>query len=158
MQMRVACVLVLAFAATLPGSEKSREQERRQEKEEEAIYQFVARRLDAQDARAKSGLQVLKYWRGSRRMHSSCVRRAIRGTDSRQLEVVLLEAPAGDWPNYDFSVAFLLSNGRVVDWKACWTYRRTALQSQTLMIEDVDGDGFMDVAISNGPGGISTSG
>jgi hypothetical protein len=152
MQMRVACVLVLAFGATLPGSDKSRERERQQEKEEEAIYQFVARSLEAQGTRAKSGLLDLKYWRGSRRMHSSCVRHAIRGKDSRQLEVVLLEAPAGDWPNYDFGVAFLVSNGRVVDWKACWTYRRTALLSQALMVEDVDGDGFVDVAFRMGPG------
>jgi hypothetical protein len=141
---------VLAFGATLPGSDKSREQKRQQEKEEEAIYQFVARSLEAQGARAKSGLLDLNYWHGSG--HSSCVRRAVRGTDSRQLEVVLLEAPAGDWPNYDFGVAFLVSNGRVVDWKACWTYRRTALLSQALMVEDVDGDGFVDVAFRMGPG------
>src|SRR5262249_6865863 len=41
-------------------------------------------------------------------------------------------------------MAFLLVDKRVVDWASCWTYNRTA--NQELLLEDVDGDGFPDVA------------
>jgi hypothetical protein len=44
----------------------------------------------------------------------------------------------------DFSMALLLVENRVIDWASCWTCNRTA--NQDLLLEDVDGDGFLDVA------------
>ncbi len=41
-------------------------------------------------------------------------------------------------------MAILLVDGRAVDWASCWTSNRIA--NQELLLEDVDGDGFVDVA------------
>jgi hypothetical protein len=70
--------------------------------------------------------------------------------NSKPLEVVLFQYPASDWPNWDFAVVFLLSNDRVIDWKANWSYRRTAVLSQEPVIQDIDGDGFPDVGFRIG--------
>jgi hypothetical protein len=58
--------------------------------------------------------------------------------------VVLIEVPAAAMPGYDLSMAFLLLDKRVVDWASCWSYNRTA--TQEVLLEDVDGDGSLDVA------------
>ncbi len=62
----------------------------------------------------------------------------------KKAEVVLFEAPTGQIPGEDFSMAILLVDGRAVDWASCWTSNRIA--NQELLLEDVDGDGFVDVA------------
>ena len=41
-------------------------------------------------------------------------------------------------------MAFLLVEKRVVDWASCWTYNRIA--NQELLLEDVEGDGGLDVS------------
>jgi len=68
----------------------------------------------------------------------------VKTKDGKAAEVVFLRAPYGLWHDTDLSMAFLLDEKRVIDWVSCWTYDRTA--KQELLLEDVDGDGFQDVA------------
>src|SRR5262249_2175925 len=70
--------------------------------------------------------------------------------DGKMAEVYLLTAPAMSLPSEDLSMAFLLIDHKIIDWASCWTNNRTA--QQDLQIEDVDGDGFADLAFRAKPG------
>src|SRR5262249_3383318 len=98
-----------------------------------------------QGDRAKTARLELEYWHQNQRFFPSApVRKSMKTKDGKAAEVILLSASEMSIPGTDFSMAFLLVEKRVVDWASCWTYNRTA--SQDLQLEDVDGDGFLDVA------------
>jgi hypothetical protein len=95
--------------------------------------------------RAASARLELKYWhKRSALLGGPPVRKPVGTTDGKAAEIVFLSAPALSMPGTDFSMALLLIDKRVVDWASCWTYNRTA--NQELLLEDVDGDGNVDVA------------
>jgi hypothetical protein len=95
--------------------------------------------------RAKSARLELEYWHNDHYCFlDPPVRKSVKTKDGKAAEVVFLSLPAHTMPGTDFSMAFLLVEKRVVDWASCWTYNRTA--NQKLQLEDVDGDGFLDVA------------
>jgi hypothetical protein len=112
---------------------------------EKAIFRELLRTLPKTGARAQSARLELEYWRQAPWSFLTPPRRKrVKTTDGKDAEVVLLESPSGSMPGTDFSMAFLLVNRRVVDWASCWTYNRTA--NQKLLLENVDGDGSLDVA------------
>jgi hypothetical protein len=76
----------------------------------------------------------------------------VKTKDAKPAEVIFLTAPSMTMPGTDFSMAFLLVEKRVVDWASCWTNNRTA--NQELQLEDVDGDGFLDVAFRASDGWV----
>jgi hypothetical protein len=78
------------------------------------------------------------------------VYKSVKTKDGKTGEIILLTAPASTNPGTDFAMAFLLLDGVVVDSASCWTYNRTA--EQELLLEDVDGDGFLDLAFRARPG------
>ncbi len=94
--------------------------------------------------RASSARMELDYWYQHKDWFSSSIRKAVKTKDGKAAEVLLLNAPGDEYAGNDFSLAFLMVDNRVVDWASCWTYNRTA--SQELLLEDVDGDGALDLA------------
>ena len=111
----------------------------------EATYKELLAGLPREGRRADSARLELKYWHDdSWRFLNPLVRKTVKTRDGQAAEVIFLTAPSRSVPGTDFSMAFLLVGKRVVDWASCWTYNRTA--TQELLLEDVDGDGFADVA------------
>jgi hypothetical protein len=108
------------------------------------VYRELIRSLPTKGQRARSARLELDFWRRSRPFALPPVRKAIKTKDGKAAEIVMLGAPAHGTPGIDFSMAFLLVRGRVVDWASCWTYNRTA--GQEVRLEDVDGDGLLDLA------------
>lgn len=114
----------------------------------DAIYaEFVA----AIPKDKKSVRKDLEYWHERQRYFERHwpvprppVRKSVRTADGQVAEVVLLYAPALSMPGFDVAVAFLLVEHRVVDCASCRACNRTA--SQNLQLEDVDGDGLLDVS------------
>jgi hypothetical protein len=109
-----------------------------------AVYVEINKTLPRDGQRAKSARLELDYWYHSELWLKSVLRKSVKTKDGKAAEVLLLEAPAAGMPGQDFSMAFLLVDRRVVDWASCWTYNRTA--QQELQLEDVDGDGVLDLA------------
>ena len=135
--------------------------ERRAIAEYEAVYNAVLRTLPKGGARAKTARLELDYWlRDWRdgpliRFWSAPPRRiSVTTTDGKPADVICLDVQTMMMPGQEFSMAFLLIDQRVVDWASCWTYNRTA--SQRLLLEDVNDDGFVDVAfrVDRGPWGL----
>jgi hypothetical protein len=112
------------------------------ESDEDVIFRELSAQLPSRGERAASARLELQYWRQN--FFSPAVRKLVKSKDGKTVEIVLLEAPADSMPGEAFSMALLVVDKRVVDWASCWTYNRTA--NQELLLEDVDGDGFLDVA------------
>jgi hypothetical protein len=115
----------------------------------DALFRELLQGLPTDTERAKSARLELEYWHKHAwtfawTFPDPPARKSVKTKDGKTAEVVLLRAPAMSMPGEDFSMAFLLVEKRVVDWASCWTYNRTA--NQDLQLEDVDGDGFLDVA------------
>jgi hypothetical protein len=111
----------------------------------DVLFRELMAGLPKDGERAKSARLELEYWH--KREFGFLfppIRNSVKTKDGTAAEIVFLSAPAMSMPGTDFSMAFLLIEKRVVDWASCWTYNRTA--SQELLLEDVDGDGFPDVA------------
>jgi hypothetical protein len=106
-----------------------------------AIYKELTKGLSGNNQRAESARLELDYW--YRGVWKAFVRKVVKTRDGKASEIVLLKAPGMSVPGVDFSMAFLVVDKRVVDWTSCWTYNRTA--SQDAQLEDVDGDGFVDL-------------
>lgn len=107
------------------------------------VYAELRKTLRPTDQRSRSALAHLAYaevWHAEQKPQ----RVSVKTADGKNAEVVMIEVPAHGMPGYDFSIAFLLVDKRVVDWASCWTYNRIA--DQRLLLEDVDGDGFVDIA------------
>jgi hypothetical protein len=112
----------------------------------EALYQYLSKRLTSVNDPAGSAMRQLQYWRRHETELAPSVHRVVRAIDGKAIDVFLIRAPSSHWPNTDFSMAVIATNGRIIDWRSCWTSRRTALVSQDLILEDVDGDGSLDIA------------
>jgi hypothetical protein len=111
----------------------------------DAIFKELAAGLPKEGQRAISARLELEYWHNNDwGFLTPPVRKPVKTRDGTAAEIVFLDAPARGMPDHAFSMAFLLVDNRVVDWVSCWTYNRTAIQE--LLLEDVDGDGFPDVA------------
>jgi hypothetical protein len=111
----------------------------------DAVYRELLAGIPKESERGKSARLELEY----RHKHElpglfPPVRKPVKTKDGKAAEVVFLPAPSMQMHGTDFSMAFLLVEKRVIDWVSCWTYNRTA--EQELLLEDVDGDGFQDVA------------
>jgi len=133
----LTCWLVPA-AAQDPGAPSK-------ESAADAIFKELAAGLPKDGQRAISARLELEYWHKHQwGFLNPAVRKPVKTKDGNAAEVVFLTAPAMSLPGTDFSMAFLLVDKRVVDWASCWTYNRTA--NQELLLEDVNGDGFSDVA------------
>jgi hypothetical protein len=114
------------------------------EEQTDPVSEEIRATLRGTDQRSRSAIAQLDYaskW-GSRRRKPT--RRPVKTADGKAAEVVMFEVPSMSMPGHDFSIAFLLIDKRTVDWASCWTYNRTA--TQELLLEDVDGDGFLDLA------------
>jgi hypothetical protein len=105
-----------------------------------ATYQQILRTLPREGQRAKSARLELEYW--YKQSFANVVRKPVETRDGKSAEVVFLNAPTLNSPA--FSMAFLMVDNRVIDWASCWTFN--GLANQKLMLEDVDGDGCLDVA------------
>jgi hypothetical protein len=112
--------------------------------DDQAVYRELIRTLPTKGQRARSARLELDKWRASRPFAAPAVRKTIKTKGGKPAEIVVLDVPSLGMPGIDFSMAFLLIRGRVVDWASCWTYNRTALQE--VRLEDVDGDGAVDLA------------
>jgi hypothetical protein len=111
----------------------------------DATYRELVAKLTKQVPHPESARLELDYWHDDRwGLFSPPVRRWVRTKDGKTAEVILLDAPCMSNPGTDFSMAFLLVDKRVVDCVSCWTYSRTA--NQSIQLEDVDGDGHLDLA------------
>lgn len=111
----------------------------------DAVFRELFAGLSKDVKRPKAAQVLLEYWHESERvLPCSSVRKPVMTKDGKAAEVVFLTGPPGPIPGNDFSVAFLLVDKRVIDWASCWTCNRTA--HQELLLEDVDGDDFLDVA------------
>jgi hypothetical protein len=108
----------------------------------ETIYRELSKKLSTADESTKGAQVELDYWNDSFAAMSE--KKSVNLKSGKTAELYLLSSPAMSMPGEDFSMAFLLIDGRITDWKPCWTYNRTA--SQTIMLEDVDGDGKPDLA------------
>lgn len=117
-----------------------------EESASDAIFQELTNGLPTDGQRANSARLELEYWHKHQWsfLGNSFVRKHVKTKDGFSADVVFLTAPAMSMPGTDFSMAFLLLDKRVVDWASCWTHNRTA--KQELLLEDVDGDGVLDVA------------
>jgi hypothetical protein len=118
----------------------------------QVLYKYLSQRLTMANDPAGSAQRQLQYWLRHASVRAPSVHRVVRAADGKSVDVILLKAPAWDWPNVDFSMAVVLKEGRIIDWRSCWTSRRTALISQDLVLEDVDGDGLVDVSFRMTPG------
>jgi hypothetical protein len=107
-----------------------------------ALYRELLAGLPKDGACAKSAKLELEYWHESH--WTSAVRRSVMTRDGKKAEVIFLSAPSLSMPGDDLSMAFLLVERHVIDWVSCWTYNRIA--NHELLLEDVDGNGFQDVA------------
>ena len=107
------------------------------------IFAELRKTLRPANQRSRSALAHLAY---AEQCESELKpeRARIKTTDAHRAEVVMIEVLAKSIPGDDLSMAFLLVDKQVVDWASCWTHNRTA--NQKLLLEDVDGDGFVDVA------------
>ena len=91
---------------------------------------------------ARLELEFWYYWPFWQ--HQQPERTFVMTKEGKNAEVIFLTGSANCVPGTDFSLAFLLVEQRVVDWASCRTKNR--FSSQKLLLEDVDGDGFLDVS------------
>ncbi|MFL5244486.1 MAG: hypothetical protein ACJ8FY_20495 [Gemmataceae bacterium] len=110
----------------------------------DSVYRELLAGIPKKSNRAKSAKLELEYWHKHEFLTFPPVRKHVTTKDGKAAEVVFLRAPSWLFHGPDFSMAFLLVEKRVIDWVSCWTHDRFA--TQELLLEDVDGDGFQDVA------------
>jgi hypothetical protein len=110
----------------------------------DALYKDLTAGLPASGPRAAAARAELAYWHASRVSFVAPAQKRVLTLDGKDCEVVLLAVPAASMPGMGFSMALLVVDKRTVDWVSCWTYNRIARQD--LLLEDVDGDGEVDVA------------
>jgi len=109
------------------------------------LYQDLsARLLQARPLDRSAQLELYYWYRSDWHFLNPPQRRRVQTRGGGCAEVVLLKRPAMSMPGTDFSMAILLVDGKAVDWRSCWTYNRIA--EQAIQLEDVDGDGFLDLA------------
>ncbi len=153
----VLCALVVLTSSAVSRGDSRRDalikcrrelQQRRNQAEE--LRSRVIRDLKSDPTRTRNALRLLEVWNNEWGIRSFAVSQTVPVKNSKPLEAVLFQYPASDWPNSDLAVVFLLSNDRVIDWKANWSSRRTAVLSQEPVIQDIDGDGFPDVGFRIG--------
>lgn len=140
-----ALTLAIMTACPFPGGGLDNLRNKWEEFGVQIVYWDLSAKLCKARPLDRSAQLELDYWRRSE-WHSRFppARRAVKTKSGERVEVVLLERPAMSLPGTDFSMAFLLVEGQVVDWASCWTYNRIACQS--LRLEDADGDGFPDLS------------
>jgi hypothetical protein len=116
------------------------------------VYKDIVRTLPTTGGRARSARLELDYWYHNRGLTSQVPahRKSVKTKDGVMAEVILLQAPSHTMPGTDFSMAFLLVEKKVIDWASCWSSNRTA--TQDIQLEDVDKDGFLDLAFRAGEG------
>lgn len=111
----------------------------------DAIFKELSDGLLKCGQRAISARLEVEYWHKKQwSFFSSSVRKPVKTKDGKAAELIFITAPANSIPGNAFSMAFLLVDKCIVDWVSCWTSNRIA--NQELLLEDVDGDGFSDVA------------
>jgi|SRR5215469_10784639 len=119
-----------------------------QDSEESAadlIFKELMAGLPRDGQRGTSARLELEYWHEHQwGWLKPPARKPVKTREGKAAEIVFLSAPAMSMPGTDFSMALLVVDKRVVDWASCWTSNRVANQESVL--EDVDGDGFSDVA------------
>jgi hypothetical protein len=133
----LGCASLAPLFAGQPDSKPERS-------DRDIAYEQIKQTLPKDSQRAKSARLELDCWY----RHPTSVRGAIwksaQTKDGKTAEVLLLDTPSPSMPGTDFSMAFLLVDKRVVDWASCWSNNRIA--QQQLLLEDVDGDGILDLA------------
>ena len=133
----LGCASLAPLFAGQPDSKPERS-------DRDIAYEQIKQTLPKDSQRAKSARLELDCWY----RHPTSVRgpiwKSAQTKDGKTVEVLLLDAPSPSMPGTDFSRAFLLVDKRVVDWASCWSNNRIA--QQQLLLEDVDGDGILDLA------------
>jgi hypothetical protein len=119
-------------------------------KPRDPIYQEVAKSIRGTDPRSVSARLQLQEVESSNMFDVPPVKESVKTVDGKIAKVVLFNAPRIDLPTYEMAIGFLLVDGRVVDWASNWVY--ITYLGQDLRLEDVDGDGFIDVAFRAKPG------
>ncbi len=131
---------------TVPGAKAAVELQA--DPETETVYRELMGRLHKEGPRATSARLELESWHehnhGIGSFLNSPDRHWIKTKDGESAEIVLIRQPACSMPGIDFSMAFLLVGDRVVDWASCLSHNRIARHEPRL--EDVDGDGAVDLA------------
>jgi hypothetical protein len=138
-----ALVAILAASCLLPGNAADPWCPP-QPSDKPAAYWELVKGLPVTGPRAISARLQLDYWYEQDQDASPPIRRPVKTKDGKSGEVVVLGVRAATMPGTDFSMAFLLVEGRIVDWASCWTYNRTA--THRMLLEDVDGDGCIGLA------------
>jgi len=111
------------------------------------IYEEVAKSIRGAEPRSISARLQLHEAEDRNMLDTPPVKETVRTVDGKSATVVLFNVPAVD---IDFAMAFLLIDGRTLDWESCWIYNRYLCEE--LRLEDVDGDGFIDIAFRAKPG------
>jgi hypothetical protein len=73
---------------------------------------------------------------------------SVKTKDAKAAEVLFLISPSTTWPGSDCYVAYLFVDAQIVDSAMCWSYNR--LPKCKLLLEDVNGDGSLDVVCRSG--------
>jgi hypothetical protein len=120
---------------------------KRRPKPRDPIYEEVAKSIRGTDPRSISARLQLHEAEDWNMFDTPPVKGSVKTVDGKSAKVVLFNAPGID---NDFAIVFLLIDGRALDWASCWTCKRYL--GQELRLEDVDGDGLVDVAFRAKPG------
>jgi hypothetical protein len=140
------CLRLLAIASLilLPHASATAADRPPPDRSLDPAYGEIAKTIRGTDLHSRSARLELSY---AERCFVSPTRKSVKTTDGKTAEIALIEVPAVDMPGTDFTMAILMIDGRAVDWASCWTSNRNA--RQRLCLEDVDGDGFVDVAFQS---------
>lgn len=146
----LAAVAVTGWSLPTPAQDPDHQSK---ETPADALFKELSAKLPRDGPRAAAARLELSYWHENQwPLHDPPTRKSVKTRDGQVAEVVFLSVLARTMPGVDFSMAFLLVEKRVVDWASCWTHNRNS--NQELLLEDVDGDGFNDVAFRTSKGGF----
>ena len=139
------CVLMGVFASWFPplvylGEHHSE----RPAMDCQVVYKQFTQKLLGKPLRVKSARPSLEYWHAHSSFLMPPVRSSVKTKDGKIAQMTFLKAPSTSIPGTDFSMVFLEVDTQVVDWTSCWTCNTLALQD--IRLEDVDRDGFLDLA------------